>query len=376
MRNIFLTFTGLLLVAAFFTPFKELVHNQKSITSPILHHSVRDRSNAKQKTSSETPRSYAKLPYKELIIPQMRFVSVHTPCVVELPDGELFAVWSRTMSWGSRRYLWGSRLPVGAHKWTKPSIVQDSVTMDDKNPVLYLDSDKKLRLLWTVQQNYSKWNHQDIIKVKVSNDFGHTWEKSRDLGTPVGYLSRTHPVKLHNGWFILPIYMDSSASSAIVISKDGGLTWGKCEWILPFLGIEPAIIQKSDLSLFVIMRSGMWPRRSWQVISEDLGRTWKNHSISDVNNPGSALDMVKLRNGHIVLVFNNSKKNRYNLSLAISYDDGKTWSHIKTIENRDGHVYAYPSIIQDRNGLIHVVYAYDNHQNIAHFVTNEQWIES
>ncbi|MDD5422205.1 MAG: sialidase family protein [Candidatus Omnitrophota bacterium] len=367
-RNIFLIIMGLFLTAALFTPLKETLSSILEPGAPVI-------SLPAQTMLPESLSPYTELPYKELIVPPEPSVSLHTPCVVELPDGELFAVYSHTMDWRSRRSLWSSRLPPGAREWTKPSVIKNNHTMDEKNPVLFLDKDNKLRMLWALQQNPSKWNHRDIIQVRVSNDLGNTWEEAHNLGTPVGYLTRTHPVRLHNGWFVLPIYMDWSASSAVVISKDGGLTWGKPKWILPFLGIEPAMIQRSDQSLFALMRSGMWPRRCWQAVSKDLGRNWKERSVSDINNPGSALDMVKLRNGHVVLVFNNSKKNRYNLSLALSYDDGKTWPHIKSIEDQDGHVYAYPSIIQDRYGLIHVVYAYDNHRNIAHFVTNEKWIE-
>ena len=375
-RGIFLTFTVFFLAAVFFMLVKEYLYIQRNTETSIPDYSNYNRTLPEQTLLPNQLNPYSKLPYKELIIPLGQLVSPHTPCIVELPDGELFVAWSRTTPWGSRRILCSSRLPVGTRRWTKPSIIQDAFKGDHKNPVLYLGQDNKLRLLWTVQQNPSKWNHQDIIKVRVSDDFGHTWEDGHDIGTPAGYLSRAHPIRLHNGWLALPIYMDQSASSAISISKDAGTTWEKPKWILPFLGIEPTIIQGSDLNLFALMRSGMWPRRSWQVISKDLGRSWKNHRISDINNPGSALEMLKLRNGHVVLVFNNSKKNRYNLSIALSYDDGKTWTHIKTIENQAGHVYAYPSVIQDRYGLIHVVYAYDNHQNIAHFVTNEQWVES
>jgi len=60
----------------------------------------------------------------------------------------------------------------------------------------------------------------------------------------------------------------------------------------------------------------------------------------------------------------------------LSYDEGKTWAHIKAIEDLPGGVYSYPSIIQDRYGLIHVLYSCDSQNSIAHFVTNEQWVRS
>jgi predicted neuraminidase len=318
---------------------------------------------------------YPKLPFKEMIFAPRQFLTFDTPAIVELPDGGLFAAWCRSLCWGYNGSLWGSRRPVGAKAWTEPSLIHDISRMNDKNPVLYIDRDKNLRVVWALQQNKSKWNHKDIMQVKVSKDSGRTWGNSSDFGTPVGYLSRSRPIRLYNGWLVMPIYMDWDTSSFIIISKDGGLTWGKPKLIFPFLGIEPTIIQRSDLSLFALMRSGTWPRRSWEVTSEDLGRSWKNWRISDITNPGSALEMMKLRNGHVVLVFNNAKRKRYNLSIALSYDDGKTWPHIKSIEDQRGHVYDYPSIIQDRYGLIHVVYCYDD-QNIAHFVTNEEWIEN
>lgn len=139
------------------------------------------------------------------------------------------------------------------------------------------------------------------------------------------------------------------------------------------LGIQPTVIQRSDLSLFALMRSGAWPRRSWQAVSVDLGHSWKNHRISGIKNPGSSLEMVKLHSGHVALIFNNSKTERSNLSLALSCDDGKTWPYIRIIEDKPGH--CYPSIIQDRFGLIHVIYSYNEQNSIAHFVTDEQWIK-
>lgn len=375
-RNFLLAFTGILLAMVFLTPVKKYIFYKENAKLSVPDYSGYNRFVLDEGVFQAQLSAGKKLPYKELIIPQGRLVSPHTPCILELPNGDLFTVWSSTMPWGSRRILCSSRLPYGAKKWTSPVNIKGSPTMDHKNPVLFLNRDDKLCLLWTMQRNYSKWYHQDMMQVSVSDDLGRTWGEWHDFGMPTGYLSRTHPTKLHNGWLILPIYLDWCTSSAITISKDGGLSWSKPKWILPFFGIQPTIVQNSDLSLFALTRSGMWPQRSWQVMSKDLGNTWRNYGLSEINNPGSALEMIKLKNGHVVLVFNNSKEGRSNLSLALSYDGGKTWPHIKAIEDKPDHVYAYPSMVQTQDGLIHVVYAYEDHQNIAHFVTNEEWIKS
>ncbi len=214
-----------------------------------------------------------------------------------------------------------------------------------------------------------------MLRIRASKDFGHTWDKARDVGELAGFLPRNHPIRLHDGRIILPLYTDWNTSSAIITSKDGGLTWERPRYMLFLFGIQPTIIQCSDLSLFALMRSGMWPRLSWQAVSKDLGHSWKSRKFSNVKNPGSSLEMVKLRNGHVVLVFNDSKTDRSSLSLALSYDEGKTWTHSRVFEYKSGRVNCYPSIMQDRYGLIHVVYSYDGRKSIGHFVTDEQWIE-
>ena len=315
-----------------------------------------------------------KLPYKELIFTSGELPSSHAPSLVELPDGELFAVWYAPPSWADKGVIWGSRRPVGSHEWTKPLIIHSAEGYSNKNPVLYLDPDKKLWLFWSAEKRFLKKIVIDTLMVKTSKDYGRTWERSRRIGAPIGFLARTHPIRLQNGWVILPVYTDWNTSSAILISKDGCMTWELPRNIIFLFGIQPTIIERSDLSLFALMRSGMWPRQAWQAVSKNSGLSWIGQLISNVKNPGSSLEMIKLQNGHVVLVFNDSKTNLFNLSIAISCDDGRTWPHIKTIECRQDYRYCYPSIIQDTHGLIHVLYSYHNRQSIAHFVTNEEWI--
>ena len=124
------------------------------------------------------------------------------------------------------------------------------------------------------------------------------------------------------------------------------------------------------------MRTGMPPRLAWQAISHDDGFNWGDWKYSDVKNPGTALEMIKLKNGHVVLVSNDSKKERSSITMALSYDEGRTWPVRKVIEYKAGSVSTYPSVMQDKDGLIHVVYSYDSRTNIVHFVTDEKWLES
>ena len=315
---------------------------------------------------------YPNLPYKELIFPPGQIPSSHAPSIVELPSGELFAVWHA--SWSPYSVIWSSRRPVDSGKWTTPMIINHNPEAGNKNPVLYLDQDKKLWLFWGDEKRLWFKLIKDTIRVKTSQDFGHTWSEARDLGNFSWFLPRTHPIRLQDGQLILPIYTDLSTSSAAAISKDGGLTWMGPQYILFFFGIQPTIIQRSDSSLFALMRTGMWPRLCWQAVSEDLGRSWKDQRVSGVKNPGFSIEIIKLKSGNVVMAFNDSRTSRSSLSLALSRDEGKTWPYVRMIECKAGHVYGYPSILQDINGLIHALYSYDNRSSIAHFVTDEEWL--
>ena len=317
---------------------------------------------------------YPNLPCKELIFPTREVPSSHAASIVELPDGELFVVWCAPG--GPKSVIWGARKPSGAEKWTAPSIIHRTPGHNNKNPVLYLDQNNKLFLFWADEKRWIFKLLKDTLRMKRSGDFGQTWDEARNVGAFSWFFARTHPIRLHDGQIVLPVYTDLSTSSAVVISKDGGLTWEGPKYMLLLFGIQPTIIQRSDLSLFALMRTGMWPRLCWQAVSYDFGESWKDQRLSNVKNPGFSLEMLKLKSGNIVLAFNDSKTDRSSLSLALSCDEGKTWPYARVIEYKPGRVFGYPSIAQDRRGLIHVVYSYDNRDSIAHFVTDEEWIKA
>jgi len=76
--------------------------------------------------------------------------------------------------------------------------------------------------------------------------------------------------------------------------------------------------------------------------------------------------IVTLRNGHWVLVYNDTEDGRHSLAVSISTDEGRTWPYTRHLERdtRPGNIATashYPSIIQGRDGTLHVVYSYHRH---------------
>jgi alpha-L-rhamnosidase len=82
--------------------------------------------------------------------------------------------------------------------------------------------------------------------------------------------------------------------------------------------------------------------------------------------------MVRLDNGHVVVVFNDSERNRTPLSIARSVDEGRTWEAPLALESNPGE-YSYPCVIQSADGKIHVTYTY-RRASIKHVELNEDWL--
>ena len=91
--------------------------------------------------------------------------------------------------------------------------------------------------------------------------------------------------------------------------------------------------------------------------SKDGGLTWTDARPIDIVNPNSGIDAVALRDGRVVLIYNNTPKGRTPLNLAVS-TDGEHFRMFQTLEDQPGE-YSYPAIIQDKNGDLHITYTWN-----------------
>lgn len=109
-----------------------------------------------------------------------------------------------------------------------------------------------------------------------------------------------------------------------------------------------------------------------QVESMDEGRTWSAAVPTTVNNPDSGISMTRLKNGHLLLVYNDSPEDRSPLNIVRSIDDGKTWEKPLDLETNPGE-YSYPCIVQTADGMIHISYTFRRY-GIKHVRMNESWL--
>jgi hypothetical protein len=199
----------------------------------------------------------------------------------------------------------------------------------------------------------------------------------------MGWFTRTHPLQLPSGRILVPLYSDGFSFGIMAISDDGGYTWTGSEPIVGAGGVQPSVVRKNDGTLVAYLRdNGPPPKRALISYSKDDGVSWTTAEDSDIPNPGTSLEAIRLRSGHWILVYNDIERGRSSLAAAISEDEGTTWTwkrHLDGDPSAPGpNQYHYPSVIQGKDGAIHVTYSYyvPEGQTIKHVRFNEDWVKA
>jgi len=308
----------------------------------------------------------------------LRFPRCHSSTIIALPDGSLLAAWWNSYEEGGKdAVIRASRLSAGEKHWELPWTLADTPDTTDSNPVFLNAPNGELWLFYRAGLPWAK-----MMWMK-SADMGRTWGEPARLLNKAGYTSRSSILTLSSGDIFIPVmtyeasnYRLSRASSAFICSPDTGKTWKATEANKSEpCSNEPAAIQRADGSLLAYMRpydpeSG--DRYLWQCESFDSGRTWSKPGRTGIRNPSSAVELLKLRSGHVVLAFNDSQVSRTPLCLALSLDDARTWSYRRVLEDGPGR-FSYPTLTQDDKGRIHVSYTF-RRTHIKHAEVNEAWI--
>lgn len=353
---------------------------------------------------------------------------VHGSSVVECPNGDLLACWFEGS--GERTaddvLINGARMKKGAKAWSPMFLMADTPGFPDCNPVLFLDRDERLWMFWVpvlahrweccflkyrTSTDYQgdgapKWNWQDVIVFDPGEGFADAIAKGLEesgLGEGMwgeyappyaqmiataaqdpykrqtGWMTRLHPLVLPSGRILLPLYSDGFNLSLAAISDDNGAHWRASGPIVGRGPTQPAFVRKNDGSLVAYLRdSGDAPMRVQVSTSRDDGQTWSTSKDIDIPNPDSSLDVIRLQDGAWVMIGNDVDDGRHRLVAALSDDEGATWKWKRPIENMPpGPVeFSYPSLIQTRDGLLHVTYStrvgHDN--TIRHCAMNAEWI--
>jgi len=293
---------------------------------------------------------------------------------------------------GAPKWNWQDDLLIKAGDKTERGILPDDSFVQSVKDQLeeykkYLKSspEESSLNLWDkyAERTLDKAKGTDMIREGRIYHNDSTYDTVK-LGYPyfrrMGWQTRNKPIITKTGRMIVPLYSDGFSFSLMAFTDDMGKSWGFSNPLVGIGNIQPAIAQTRSGELVAYMRdNGPPPKRLHISHSIDNGKTWSPVQNSTIPNPGSAADIVTLKNGDWILVYNDIERGRNKLAVALSEDDGKTWPWHKRIEDQDQSVQAhYPAIIQGKDGLLHVSYSYfgDKGKTIRYAVFNEAWLKN
>ena len=323
-----------------------------------------------------------------IISPSEAAPANHASTIVELEDGGFLAAWFA----GEKEGASGVNIQVtiydsGAGTWGSPVVVASDPEYPCWNPVLYRNSLGEVQLYYKVGPSPREW----LGLVKRSVDGGRTWGDAEAL--PKGFLGpiKNKPIELDDGTLLSPTSLEELNyrwTCWMEASRDQGRTWYKRYGPIDFDGriIQPTVWQGRDGEVRMLARS-----RAFKVVmakSTERGTKWAEPFLTELPNPNAGIDAVALPDGRVLLVYNPSKirgfKGRGGMAVALSEDDGESWSKVLTLEDTPAgeevcehlesdrlstscHEYSYPAVITASDGLVHITYTY-NRSNVKHVV--------
>jgi predicted neuraminidase len=310
----------------------------------------------------------------------------HPAAIEELPNGDLYIVYyGGEGEYDGDTAVFGSRRPKRSNAWSAPKRIADTPDRSEGNAVIWHEPGGVTWLFYVVRYGVT-WS-DSIIKYKYSTDNAKTWTDSEILSFEKGMMVRSQPIQLIGGDILLPIYHETGHDKESVGPDSASLfarrnktsnEWSFTKKIHSRIGnIQPSVVQCDANYLLAFCRrgGGYGPMPDGFIVkteSHDGGLTWSPGVDTEFPNPNSAVDLIRMRNGHLVLIYNdNSEGERMPLTLRVSMDNGKTWPHVRNIVNKPGDTAAYPFIIETADGRIHGVYTSEERTVINHFTLEE-----
>ena len=237
----------------------------------------------------------------------------------------------------------------------------------------YIRRGRKYFGLTPLLEIYLWWEAERICKYAAGAD--SAYKKWRPIKRCLGWQTKNKPIEFEyegKNRLLLPLYTDGIHCSLAAFTDDGGKSWN---YSLPFVSVAPeqaTNVFLKDGTLRSYFRNSEPAKRVVSFESADGGASFGNVKHEDALLHEGGFDMVKLKNGPWVMSITQKHVakgvrhgNRSHFSIAVSKDEGESWT-LTPLEwdkggRRDFH---YSAITQAENGDIFVSYSYDDENGL------------
>ncbi|GAA4423368.1 sialidase family protein [Bremerella cremea] len=248
---------------------------------------------------------------------------------------------------------------------------------------------------------YLRKNAQDDCRpqMRISTDEGHTWGEPTQVipDREIGYyiLNNDRVVQLTSGRLIAPVAQhvgpgmpkrNNSAATLVYYSDDAGQTWTRSTAAArppkrnnrDVLVQEPGVVELKDGRLMMWCRTDAGSQ--FVTFSEDQGATWSQLQPSKMISPLSPATIERIPStGDLLLLWNDHsdiapelRGKRTPLRSAISKDEGKTWTHVKTLEDSPTGWFCYIAVDFVDDQVVMAYCAGDRRETNGLAITNTQ----
>jgi len=314
--------------------------------------------------------SYAQQKFTQLEIFPSQEEHAHGATVVELDNGDMLAAWFQGHGerWADDVKILGSRLLKGKEEWSKPFLMADVPNFPDINPVLFIDQQKTLWLVWytvianqwstslpkyRISTNYMQksgapeWDWQDVIHFKPGDktERGIQPKDKFVISVEKQIAAQRESLKLSGTNDELLNIFDGYAEKILANSRgENMMKSGQ-------ISLEDGSKERAELGYPYFRRMGWQTKNkaifvddriiipyysdgfgfSIMVITDDFGKTWQfSNPIVGLGNIQPSMAIKK--DGTIVAYMRDNGPQPKRHMMSESKDNGMTWSLVNDSE--------------------------------------------
>lgn len=280
--------------------------------------------------------------------------------ILVLKDRSLLMIWTEYYAgegWdGSPAHLSAMTSTDGGRTWSdKRVVVEDEYSNNVMSASLLYNRKGEILLVYHDQLPDMK---AKSMVLRRSGDEGRTWTEPVCITPDNGNRHSANNDSLsmlEHGRIVLATreYIDGIRWPYCLYSDDDGYTWKQGAHV-PDPGLserlkkgqnvnEPSVVQLADGRLLMTMRSVAGGQ--FFSYSSDEGYTWSKPYLSPLRSACSPASLFRIPGtDDILAIWTYGYAGRTPLVSAISHDCGKSWEHLKLVEQSQYHGYDYTSI--------------------------------